>query len=76
MMETSLEIVKRKLTNFSPDLMEAFVKIIESLEETTNSEIPDIQRVEILSRIQFHNKNPKTKLDFYENIAFLEKNCA
>ena len=75
-METSIDILKRKITNFSPDLIEAFAKIVDRLEETTTSQIPDFQREEILYRIQFHNENPKTKLDFFENIEALEKICA
>ena len=75
-METSVDILKRKIANFSPELIEAFAKIVDRLEETTTSQIPDFQREEILYRIQFHNENPKTKLDFFENIEALEKICA
>ncbi|MFC6268749.1 hypothetical protein [Frigoriflavimonas asaccharolytica] len=76
MMERDVEILKRKIANFPPDLIEAFSRIIESLEEVPTSTMMNVQREEVLYRIQFHKENPLTKLDFFENIKSLEKFCA
>ena len=75
-METSIEILKRKLESFSPDLIEAFGKIVENMEAVAQSTIPNFHIDEVLYRLDFHTENPKTKLDFFENIIELEKNCA
>lgn len=75
-METSIEILKRKLESFSPDLIEAFGKIVENMEAAAQSTIPNFYMDEVLYRLDFHTENPKTKLDFFENIIELEKNCA
>lgn len=75
-METSIEILKNKIESFSPELIEAFSKIMENLETAPQSSIPQIQRDEVMDRIKFHSEHPKTKLDFFENITELEKHCA
>lgn len=75
-METSIEILKRKLESFSPDLIEAFGKIVENMKTAAQSKIPNFYMDEVLYRLDFHTENPKTKLDFFENIIELEKNCA
>jgi hypothetical protein len=76
MMNATAEILKTKIENFSPELLEAFAKMMDSFEVEKETTIPQFQMDEVLYRIQFHNENPKTKLDFYENISELKKNCA
>nr|WP_314495014.1 hypothetical protein [uncultured Chryseobacterium sp.] len=75
-MDTSIEILKRKIENFTPELAEAFIKIVENLDTTVRSDVPQFQMDEVFNRIQFHTENPATKLDFFENISELEKICA
>ncbi|MFY1046967.1 hypothetical protein [Chryseobacterium sp. GP-SGM7] len=75
-METSIEILKRKIESFTPDLIEAFTKIVENLETVPQSVIPQFHLDEVLYRLEFHTENPKTKLDFFENMTELEKICA
>lgn len=72
-MSTSIEILKRKVENFTPELAEAFIKIVDSLETTVKSNVLQFQLDEVFSRMQFHLENPSTKLDFFENISDLEK---
>lgn len=76
MMNATAEILKNKIENFNPEMLEAFAKMMESFEVNNQPAIPQFQLDEILYRIQFHNENPKTKLDFYENISELKKYCA
>ncbi|NML55838.1 hypothetical protein [Chryseobacterium cheonjiense] len=76
MMSPTAEILKRKIENFGPDALEAFAKMMESFEERNTSSISPFYMDEILYRIRFHNENPSTKLDFYENISELKKYCA
>ncbi|WP_294197754.1 MULTISPECIES: hypothetical protein [Chryseobacterium] len=76
MMNTTAEILKNKIENFNPAMLEAFVKMMESFEIKSEVEIPQFHRDEILYRIRFHHENPATKLDFYENISELRKYCA
>ena len=75
-MDTSIEILKRKIENFTPELAEAFIKIVENLDTPVRSDVPQFQMDEVFNRIQFHTENPETKLDFFENISELEKICA
>jgi len=75
-MNATAEILKNKIEKFSPDALEAFAKMMESFEEKNNSVTSKFYLDEILYRIQFHNENPTTKLDFYENISELKKYCA
>ncbi|MBD3903073.1 hypothetical protein NAL32_08155 [Chryseobacterium sp. Ch-15] len=75
-MNTSIEILKKKIENFTPELAEAFIRIIDNLDTTVKSNVPQFQLDEVSSRIQFHTENPSTKLDFFENISELEKICA
>jgi len=75
-MIATAEILKTKIENFSPEILEAFAKMVESFEVKNQPAIPQFQVDEVLYRIQFHNENPRTKLDFYENISELQKNCA
>ncbi|MCS3531559.1 hypothetical protein [Chryseobacterium sp. JUb7] len=76
MMNTTAQILKQKIENFTPELLETLAKMMENLEIQSRPTIPQFQIDEVLYRIQFHNENPKTKLDFYENISELEKNFA
>ncbi len=76
MMNATAEILKTKIESFSPELLEAFAKMVESFEVSNQPAIPQFQLDEVLYRIQFHNENPTTKLDFYENISDLKKSCA
>jgi hypothetical protein len=76
MMSATAEILKRKIENFGPDALEAFAKMLESFEEKNIPPVSTFHMDEILYRIQFHNENPSTKLDFYENISELKKYCA
>lgn len=75
-MNATAEILKNKIENFNPETLEAFAKMMESFEVKKEAAIPQFHLDEILYRIQFHNENPKTKLDFYENISELKKYCA
>ncbi|MCD0454815.1 hypothetical protein LPB85_05070 [Chryseobacterium sp. LC2016-27] len=75
-MNTSIEILKKKIENFTPEIAEAFIKIVDNLDTTVRSSVQQFQLDEVSSRIEFHTENPATKLDFFENISELEKNCA
>lgn len=75
-MNATAEILKTKIESFSPEILEAFAKMVESFEADNRIAIPQFQLDEVMYRIQFHNENPTTKLDFYENISELKKNCA
>ncbi|UZT99888.1 hypothetical protein ODZ84_10125 [Chryseobacterium fluminis] len=76
MMNATAQILKQKIENFTPELLEALAKMMDHLEIQNRPAIPQFQIDEVLYRIQFHHENPKTKLDFYENIAELEKSFA
>ncbi|MDQ0592895.1 hypothetical protein QFZ37_001264 [Chryseobacterium ginsenosidimutans] len=75
MMNATAEILKNKIENFSPEILNAFAKMMESF-EVKHEPVKQFHLDEILYRIEFHNENPKTKLDFYENISELKKYCA
>lgn len=75
-MDTNVEILKRKIESFTPELIDAFTKIVDNLETVQQSAIPQFHLDEVLYRLEFHSENPKTKLDFFENMNDLEKNCA
>lgn len=75
-MNTTAEILKRKIENLTPELLETFARMVDEIEMQNKPSIPQFQYDEILYRIQFHNENPKTKLDFYENISELKKSFA
>ncbi|SIS76414.1 MULTISPECIES: hypothetical protein [Chryseobacterium] len=76
MMNATVEILKNKIENLNSEMLEAFAQMIENFETERTAEIPQFCMDEILYRIQFHKENPKTKLDFYENISELKKFCA
>lgn len=76
MMNATVEILKNKIENLNSEMLEAFAQMIENFETERKAEIPQFYMDEILYRIQFHKENPKTKLDFYENISELKKFCA
>ncbi|WP_332452921.1 hypothetical protein [Chryseobacterium aquaticum] len=75
-MDSTIEILKSKIENLTPELAEAFIRIIDNMDTTSTSAIPQFQLDEVFDRIQFHNENPSTKLDFFENISEFEKICA
>lgn len=75
-MSTSIEILKNRIENFTPEIAEAFIKILDNLEPIAKSNVSQFQMDEVSSRIQFHTEHPATKLDFFENISELEKICA
>lgn len=75
-MNATAEILKYQIERLSPELLENLARMVENMEIRNNSSVPQFQLDEILSRIQFHKENPKTKLDFYENISELEKSYA
>lgn len=75
-MNTSIEILKKKIENFTPEIAETFIKIVDNLDTTVKSSVQQFQLDEVSSRIEFHTENPATKLDFFENISELEKICA
>lgn len=75
-MNTQVEILKRKIESVAPEVLENLMKIIENFEMQNKFSIPQFQIDEVLYRIQFHKENPQTKLDFFENISELKKNCA
>jgi len=75
-MDSSIEILKRKIESFTPELAEAFIRIVENLDTTQTSGVPQFQLDEVFNRIQFHSENTNTKLDFFESITELEKICA
>ncbi|WP_292009921.1 hypothetical protein [Chryseobacterium sp.] len=72
-MNTTVKILQRKIENSTPELLEALTKVIDQFENQSKSSVPQFQVDEVLYRIQFHKDNPKTKLDFYENISDLKK---
>ncbi|WP_157886015.1 hypothetical protein [Chryseobacterium glaciei] len=76
MMNATAEILKHKIESFTPELLQTLARMVEKLEMQNRFSVPQFQMDEVLYRIQFHNENPKTKLDFYENISELEKNFA
>ncbi|ANF51370.1 hypothetical protein A0O34_13005 [Chryseobacterium glaciei] len=75
-MNATAEILKHKIESFTPELLQTLARMVEKLEMQNRFSVPQFQMDEVLYRIQFHNENPKTKLDFYENISELEKNFA
>ncbi len=75
-MNATAEILKSKIENFNSEMLEAFAQMVESFESKTPIAISSFHLDEILYRIQFHNENPATKLDFYENMTELKKYCA
>lgn len=75
-MNATAEILKNKIENFNPEMLEAFAQMMESFEEKKPMVISQFHLDEILYRIQFHNENPTTKLDFYENLSELKQYCA
>jgi hypothetical protein len=76
MMNVTAEILKCKIENFNPEMLEAFAQMMESFERETPTAISPFHLDEILYRIRFHNEYPATKLDFYENVTELKKYCA
>lgn len=76
MMEATIEILKKKIEVLSPDLLEALSKILDRVETHVLADIPQFHMDEVSYRIQFHSKNPATKLDFFDNVKELEQNCA
>ncbi|WP_312077087.1 hypothetical protein [Chryseobacterium sp.] len=76
MMEATIENLKKKLDGFSPDLLDALSKIFDKVETQVQSNISQFHLDEVSYRIQFHNENPNTKLDFFENMSELELVCA
>jgi hypothetical protein len=75
-MDSTIGILKSKIESLTPELAEAFIRIIDNMDTTSTSAIPQFQLDEVFDRIQFHNENPSTKLDFFENISEFEKICA
>jgi hypothetical protein len=75
-MYTTADLLKRKIENLTPELLETVARMIENFEIQNNPSIPQFQLDEVLYRIQFHDDYPKTKLDFYENISELKKSIA
>lgn len=75
-MNATAEILKSKIENFNPEMLEAFAQMMENFETEKPVAISRFHLDEILYRIQFHNENPATKLDFYENVTELKKYCA
>jgi hypothetical protein len=75
-MNATTEILQHKIESLTPELLETLVRIVEKLEAQNKFSVPQFQIDEVLYRIEFHNENPKTKLDFYENISELKKYCA
>ena len=75
-MEATIEILKKKIEILSPDLLEILSKILDKIEKQMLVDIPQFQIYEVIYRIQFHAENPATKLDFFDNLAELERICA
>ena len=75
-MEATIEILKKKIEILSPDLLEILAKILDKIEKHMLVDIPQFQIDEVIYRIQFHTENPATKLDFFDNLAELERICA
>lgn len=75
-MDSTIGILKSKIESLTPELAEAFIRIINNMDTTSTSAIPQFQLDEVFDRIQFHKENPSTKLDFFENISEFEKICA
>ncbi|WP_144282525.1 hypothetical protein [Chryseobacterium echinoideorum] len=75
-MNSRIDFLKSKIESFSPEIIEAFIKIVESMDTVASIDVPEFFQEELRYRIQFHSENPNTKLDFFDNIIELEKNCA
>jgi len=75
-MNASIEILKRKIENLSPELLEKLSRMVENFEFQNTISVPQFQMEEVLDRLNFHRQNPKTKLDFFENINDLENSFA
>lgn len=75
-MDSRVDFLKSKIESFSPEIIEAFIKIVESMNQLATVDSPQFYQEELQYRISFHTENPSTKLDFFENIIELEKNCA
>lgn len=75
-MDSTIGILKSKIESLTLELAEAFIRIIDNMDTTSTSAISQFQLDEVFDRIQFHNENPSTKLDFFENISEFEKICA
>lgn len=72
-MVESIEILKRKLENLTPEILEIISKMVNQFEIQNTFSIAQFQKEEVQDRLSFHQKNPNTKLDFFENIRELEK---
>ena len=72
-MVESIEILKRKLENLTPEVLETISKMVNQFEIQNTFSIAQFQKEEVQDRLSFHQKNPNTKLDFFENIRELEK---
>lgn len=75
-MNATAEILKSKIESLTPELAEAFIRIIDNMDTSVKSDVPQFQLDEVFDRIKFHHENPSTKLDFFENISEFEKICA
>ena len=71
-MNPSIEMLKRKIENFTPELLDALSKMVEKFEGQNRITIPQFQMEEVFYRLNFHQQNPNTRLDFYDNISDLE----
>ncbi|MGC4130458.1 MAG: hypothetical protein QM564_13090 [Bergeyella sp.] len=75
-MNATVEILKRKIENLTPELLRKFADAMENFEFADTVSVPQFQREEVMDRLQFHNLNPHTKLDFMENISELKNSFA
>lgn len=74
MKSANIENLKRKIENFTPELLDSLSKMIENFEIQNKFSIPQFQIDEVLYRLKFHKEHPNTKLDFFENMSDLENN--
>ncbi|SEG42019.1 hypothetical protein SAMN05421847_2293 [Halpernia humi] len=72
-MKTKIDLLTERITNYSPDLIDDLLRIMDELKFPKISFIPQFQIDEVLDRLRFHSTNPNTKLDLFESFAELEK---
>ena len=75
-MNATAQILQHKIESFTPELLETLAKMVENLEIQNRNSVSKSQIDEVLYRIRFHEENPDTNLDFFENISELKKTCA
>jgi hypothetical protein len=71
-MKNNLDSLKSKINSLPAEFLEMISNYFENLEPKKNSGICNYQIDEVKERLEFHRENPKSRLDFFENIKELE----